>query len=337
MKLNVHNTFDPLLEVIVGAVSSSFVDDDMPAKKRAIVEQVVAETAEDLDNIAKTLQNFGVSVFRPDSDIDFGKPCSTPFVNTEGTKVPLSPRDIMFCYDDTMVITALAEHNRLFESMCYTDIIKSYLQQDSHVVSMPMPRLDCDTFENVSDDFAYYNNDFPLVAAANFQKYGKDILYSAYETINQSAVKWLKRQMGNDYRFHAMPLPVRGHIDAHINILKPGVISTSMHPKRLPECFKTWQVISETNTAQTAIPQLFSEHLQDDDWENTNLMANMFNIDEENVLVYNTTSSDVMRQLDRAKINAVPVQFRHTHFLNQGITCITLDTVRKGNLEDYEL
>lgn len=343
MKINCHNTFDPLQEVILGSLSASVTETITNLNKRYIVEQIINDTVEDLDEISKILQKFGVTVMRPDvSSIDFSKFCSTPYFDLSGHKIPLTPRDLFFVYNDTIINTANADQNRYFESLFYNKILKNYMDQDSHVVSMPMPTLDESIFEDENNipEFGYYNDSFPMVSAANFQKYGKDIFYSAYSTINNSAFKWFKRQLGNEYRFHAMPIQVRGHIDACINILKPGVIASNLAKKQLPKYFTNWTVITDQeilkNRAYNALPEFISDNIQDDDYENTVLGLNMFSIDQENVLVYDTTKSTHLKQLEKAGINPVPVQFRHTHFLNQGFTCITLDTVRTGSLEDYQ-
>lgn len=342
MKINSHNTFDPLQEVILGSVSTSVLDTVENPNKRYILEEIINDTAEDLDAISDILTKFGVTVLRPDtSGVDFSKCHSTPYFEITGHRVPLSPRDLFFAYNDTIITTATADQNRYFESLYYNKIFQRYMDHDSHVISMPMATLEDSIYEDKENipDFGYYNNSFPMMSAANFQKYGKDIFYSAYTTINDSALRWIKKQLGDAYRFHAMPSQVRGHIDACINILKPGVIASNLPKNQLPEFFANWTVITDQdifkNRSYNALPDFISDNIQDDDFENTELGLNMFCIDQQNVLVYNTIKTSLLKQIEKAGFNPIQVNFRHTHFLNQGFTCITLDTVRAGNLEDY--
>lgn len=334
MKINIHNTFDPLKEVIVGKPDLSVLDSVEDTRKKSILETVLTETIEDLDCIQQVLEKFGVTVLRPVCNVNFSKLCATPYFDIAGHRVPLSPRDIFLCYDDTIVITAQADRNRYFESLSYNQILKRYLDNDSHVVSMPMPALDDNFYENINEDFAYYNNDFPAVSAANFLKYGRDIFYSNFLSANPSGIDWIKRQMGKDYQFHPMPTQYQGHLDAFISILKPGVLTSSIDKKYLPEYFKNWTVI-ESKTAIANNNQLISEHVQDDDFENSVSCTNAISIDQEHALVFEDTPAEVLRGIEKCSINTVPVKLRHNNFLNQALSCVILDTVREGKLEKY--
>jgi len=342
MKVNSHNTFDKLQEVILGSVDLSVTDSVENLNKRYILEQIISHTAEELNIVQKQLEDFGVKVLRPQtSTIDFSKKCATPFFDVDGHRLPLTPRDIFFTYEDMIINTFCADQNRFFESLPYKDILQRYMNYGSHVISMPMPSLDESIYEDEQNipDFGYYNNSFPMVSAANFQKYGKDILYSGYMTINESALQWFKRQLGDKYRFHQMPQNIRGHIDACINIVKPGVVVSNFPKSKLPDFFQSWTVITDQdifrNREHDALPEMISENIQDDDFEDTHLGLNIFSIDQEHAMVYDTTKPSLLKQLEKNGITPVPVKFTHTHFLNQGFTCITLDTVRDSSLEDY--
>ena len=341
MRVNSHNTFDRLQEVILGSVDTDILDSIEDNNKRYILEEIINDTIEDLNAIQKQLEDFNVTVLRPQtSGINFSKTCSTPFFDVPGHRLPLTPRDLLFSYQDTIITTFQADQNRYFESLPYNNILQRYMDCDSHVISMPMPTLHDSIYENQNNipDYGYYDNSFPMGSAANFTKYGKDILYSAYTTINKCALRWFKRQLG-EYRFHEMPAAVKGHIDAHINIVKPGVVVSNFPKSRLPDFFKSWTVITDQNMIQNqehrVLPELISDNIQDDDFEDTVLGLNIFSIDQEHAMVYDDTELTLLKQLEKCNITPVPVKFTHTHFLNQGFTCITLDTVRQGSLEDY--
>jgi len=339
MKINCHNTFDPLQEVILGNVNLTILDTIDNPNKRHILEHCLYDTIEDLENISKIFQQAGITVLCPSVDCDYSKVCRTPWFETIGTHMPLTPRDILFTVADKLIATFTGERSRFFEQACYTDIFNHYLDHDSYVISMPMPTINDMVFDDVKDNTAYYNNQEALIDAANIQKYGKDILISGSYTANPRALKWVKKIVGDNYRIHVLPAPMQGHIDAIFNILKPGVVSTCLEPDLLPDFFKGWQVIqvkNNYNLYKWTDHSVITDRIQDDDYENTILDANMFSIDENTVLVYDWTDKNTLKQLEKAGITPVPVSFRHAHFLNQGITCLTLDTVRKGNIEDYQ-
>lgn len=344
MKINSHNTFDPLKEIILGSVSLEVLNNEKDPRKRYILETVLNDTIEDLDRIEKIFQQFGVKVHRPDiSNIDFSKKCSTPYFDINGHRIPLTPRDIFFTYNDTLLVTPNADQNRYFEHLPFNDILMYYMDHDSNVISMPMPTLENSIYEDMENipEFGYYNNSFPMMSGANLQKYGKDIFYSNYNTINASALRWIKKQMGGQYRWHPLSDRVRGHLDACFNILKPGVVASVFEKSELPNYFANWTVITDQegfkNRKYNELPEFISENVQDDDSEDSFFAMNMLCIDQEHVLVYDTTKASILKQLEKCGFTPVLTSFRHTHFLNQALSCITLDTVRDSQLEDYLL
>ena len=101
MKINSHNEWDKLLEVIVGSAQGSHAvttwarPDPIPPK---ILEEalrlnhlshpqwLIEEIAEDLQGLADTLASFGVKVHRPKIH-DIGKMFATPFWQSTGNDV----------------------------------------------------------------------------------------------------------------------------------------------------------------------------------------------------------------------------------------------------------
>ncbi len=342
MKVNSHNTFDKLQEVILGSMSLSVVDSEPDPRKKYILETVINDTIEDLDNLENIFKSFDVKVHRPNHEaVDFSQTCNTPYFQTNGHRVPLTPRDIFFSYEDTIITTPNPDQNRYFEYLAFNDILMYYMNEESHVISMPVPTLDNSIYsdtENIAD-FGYYNDSFPMMSAANFQKYGIDIFYSNYNTINPSALRWMKRQLGSKYRWHALGSKVRGHLDACFNILKPGVVASVLPKSELPDYFKNWTVITDQegfkNRKYNDLPEFISEHVQDDDSADSFLALNVCCIDQQHVIVYDTTKSSILKQIEACGMTPVLATMRHTHFLNQGLSCVTLDTVRDSKLEDY--
>ena len=66
-RVNSYTSWQPLEEVIVGrAYSPDYFDFIDNAQVRNQLQQILAETEEDLDNLAKTIQDYGAMVQRPD-------------------------------------------------------------------------------------------------------------------------------------------------------------------------------------------------------------------------------------------------------------------------------
>ena len=94
MKLNSHNEWDKLKEIIVGTAKKTTTvlswkknqnlshKDILDAKKlanEAYPKWFLDEVEEDLDNLANTLKNFGAKVFRP-TVYDLQETYSTPLI-----------------------------------------------------------------------------------------------------------------------------------------------------------------------------------------------------------------------------------------------------------------
>ena len=338
MKINCHNTFDPLKEAILGSVSTTLVNSIENKNKKEIIQDIINDTIEDLDNIQKILNSFGVKVHRPNCEYNFSKHLTTPSFDIQSWHVPLCPRDLFFTYEDILVITGAMEHNRYFEHHCYEDIVTEYFDDGSHVVAMPQSALSNSVYENVDQDFEFVNNNFPMFAAANLTKYGRDIFVNSRLSANNKGIEWIKRQMGQDYRYHFANKKTPGHIDGIFNILKPGVVSSVVPKQFLPDFFDSWDVICMDDVDPRRLrtmPELVTDDLQDDDFEGTFLGYNIFSIDQENILISESAPVEILKKLEKHKFNIIFADLRHTNFLNQGLTCITLDTVRDGNLDDY--
>jgi len=342
MKINCHNTFDRCKEVVLGSVDISLLDTIESKNKRFILEDVIYETKEDLDNIQKILESFDIKVHRPCTNNDFSCNIKTPFFETHGWHIPFTPRDIFFVYDDSLIITGPMEHNRYFEHHSYEKILQYYFDMGSHVSAMPFSSLNKHVYENTENDIDYFNNEFPMIAAANIMKYGKDIILSEHLSGNKKGSEWIKRHMGDEYRYHTLPKHLAGHVDGLINILKPGVLTSVVDKTLLPSFFDNWEVLGSTEVVDSrknnkSCNFLISDNMQDDDFEGTFLGYNMFSIDQEHVLLNSFTDKSVLKQLEKNNIIPIFADIQHTHFLNQGHTCCILDTVRESNLEDYSL
>ena len=84
--------------------------------------------------------------------------------------------------------------------------------------------------------------------------------------------------------------------------------------------------------------QLITENVQDDDFSINEFSCNVISLDPNTVLIYEwLKDSQMVKELEKHNITPVFAPMKYCHFINQGFKCITLDTVRKGTLEDYLL
>src|SRR6056300_1662442 len=92
-KVSSYTSWQPLEEVIVGkAYTPDYFDFIEDAQVKNQLQQILEETNEDLDNLQKTIEEYGATVKRPDlpSKDDF----QTWQTSGEGAPLPpLTPRD----------------------------------------------------------------------------------------------------------------------------------------------------------------------------------------------------------------------------------------------------
>jgi hypothetical protein len=192
---------------------------------------------------------------------------------------------------------------------------------------------------------------------------GRDI-YVGNEYHNQDTTHLMEkiRQHYPNYRWHA--IDTAGHADGTYSPVKPGLIISSydIPGSDYNKLFPDWEVVYVPNENKLGLIDPFVElkkknggkwwvHDQpiDDDFvdyveeylnhwvgyvEETVFDVNMLVIDEKNVICgsYNKIIFDAF---ERYGITPHIVNFRHSHFWDAGIHCITSDISRTGVLTDY--
>ena len=121
-KVNSYNGWDPLKQVVLGdCYPPEFFEDMKDHKLRDLMQRLVSETREDLDNIQKTLEDFGVDVVRLDPLYNMRQEIGSPttimewFENRHRVtfgqvpKPPITPRDQFLVMGDKFYVTS-ADH-----------------------------------------------------------------------------------------------------------------------------------------------------------------------------------------------------------------------------------
>lgn len=193
-----------------------------------------------------------------------------------------------------------------------------------------------------------------LFEAANTVRMGRDILYLVSSAGNMLGAKWLQGVLGDDYRVHTTSDIYRSsHIDSTVLCLRPGLVllnSTRVSEQNCPRIFDRWEKIwfedvapvteEEINFQKSVRDKINAELVEIGFETNLELMGspwvgmNLFSMDPENVLV-DRRQTNLMRLLEKYKINPIPFRLRHPYTHGGGIHCATLDTVRHSKLESY--
>lgn len=328
--IEVHNTFDPLEEIILGDVDVGAVKLNNKQEQDR-VEYIFGKTKDELINFQEILSSRGIKVHRPNSIPN--KAISTPYWNMPGTKIPLTPRDLYLILGNTIVESAMCEQERFFETFYFRDIMVQQFKSGAKWLSMPIPRHDYNNYEFVDDNDV--PNQDPIMDAPSCMKYGKDVFVNTRGAGNELGYTWLKTMFGDKYNFHEINnKKIIGHLDAQLTILRPGLLLTFHKKTDLPPFFQDWEVITVDTTADRMKSKnqiLIDSRIQDSDFENTVLVVNCLSIDKNTVVMWDhyKTETHMIKQLEKKNIDIIFVPFTYSHFFNQGVTCLTLELKRR--------
>lgn len=339
MRVNSYTSWQPLEEVIVGRTYSpdyfDFIED---TQVRNQLQQILAETEEDLDNLQRTIEEFGANVVRP------GLPDKDAFqkwqIEATGAPLPpLTPRDWQITLGQKLLrILPIEELNDFCREL-----------GDSVV----------DPHQGSWDPNCILNG----ASASCIVRVGRDVFFDNSDFLKPEQTRWIvDNVLGPEYRIHEAITD--GHGDAVFAILKPGVLLSSKHDVNLDLArdFPGWDVCKiwdssiwaamevgkfkyESNPGawyvqgQTPTPefrQFVDTYLNK--WTGfvaeTVFDVNCLVLDESHV-IFSAYNKEVFEYCNKHKIEPIISELRHSYFWDGGISCCTQDIRRKGGLESY--
>jgi hypothetical protein len=345
-----YTSWQPLEEVIVGrAYPPDYFDFIEDAQVRNQLQQILAETEEDLDNLQKTIETYGATVHRPSlptkqsfqwrQSSGFGAPLP-----------PLTPRDWQ-----------ISLGNRLLRVLPIKELDNVCAKFGDQVVN---PHDDYFKLHG-SDPEKTWDPDCVLngASASCIVRVGRDVFFDNSDYLKPEQTRWIvDNVLGPEYRIHEAITD--GHGDAVFAILKPGVILSSKHDMHLhlAKDFPGWEVCKVWDSSIWAAMEVgkFKYEANPGAWyvqgqtptvEFTQFVDTYLNkwtgfvaetvfdvnclvLDEENVIfsAYNKPVFDFCRQ---HRINPIISELRHSYFWDGGISCCTQDLRRRGGLESY--
>ena len=209
-----------------------------------------------------------------------------------------------------------------------------YLKSGAKWYCAPKPML-LDSLFDVDMDKPIPRNDEPAFDAANILRFGRDLLYLVSGTGNELGGQWLQTILDDDFRVHFLKDVYYGsHIDSTFVALRPGLILCNparIDEQTLPEFLKQWEVIYS--------PPMESTDRFDADYLSKSIGSkwidmNLFSINPDLVVV-DRDQTALIKLLEKQGIDVIPLKLRHSKMLGGGFHCITLDTRRKGTLQQY--
>jgi hypothetical protein len=337
--VNSYTSWQPLEEVIVGrAYDPDYFDFIDNLQVRNQLQQILAETAEDLDNLQRTIETYGATVRRP--SLPNRDQFQTWQTSGEGAPLPpLTPRDWQITLGNKLLrVLPVAELN---------DICSSYGDQ---VI---------DPHNGTWDPNCILNG----ASASCIVRVGRDVFFDNSDFLKPEQTRWIvDNVLGSEYRIHEAITD--GHGDAVFAILKPGVILSSKHDVNLDLArdFPSWDVCKIWDSSIWAAMEVgkFKEENFNGAWyvqgqtptaefsafvdkylsswvgfvSETVFDVNCLVLDESHV-IFSAYNKDVFDFCKKHRIEPIISELRHSYFWDGGVSCCTQDIRRKGGLESY--
>ena len=344
-KVNAHTEWGRLKEVILGSVENARIpliknhdihcvdyanyDDVNDLPGGLYFPGVIDETREDLEKFQKDLEKEGVKVLRPEN---------TPTHLMHGTYkwrtdsyYNYCPRDSAIIIGDTILETPMPLRARYFETFSLRKIFKNYSKNGSRWISAPKPELTDELYDRSDLSKPTLTEFEPAFDAANIVKCGKDLIYLKSNSGNRWGGKWLQDTLGEKYRVHIVDnVYAYVHIDTSIMPLAPGIVllnPSRVNENNLPEFFKSWKKIY---SAEPIATNYSANWAPASPWIGMNVLS----LDEKTVIV-EVNQYPLIKQLQQNGLQVMPVSLRHCRTLSGGPHCVTLDTVRDDEYNDY--
>ena len=336
IKISTHTSFQPLKAVLLGqGVSQSYFDWVKDDKVRSPLNKIVEETAEDLEFIKKTIQDFGAKVFQ-ERPLDFDMQM---LENKTAIPIPpIQPRDVHLTLGDKVYCSS-------------TEKVWKYIYRIVEGESI------VNLFTLTEKAGMQFESGITINGASSL-KIGNRIIIPS---IVDNNMKKFCKSFFEDKGYQIVETNDSAHTDGMMSVLKPGVIISLCDVINYKDTFPGWDVHHCENQSWNKVAgwQAFkkkskgrwwvpgeesNEYLRQfvDTWlgkwvgyvEETVFDVNMFSLSEECVLV-NNYNKEVFAFLKKHKIEPIICPMRHRYFWDGGLHCFTLDLQRDGDREDY--
>ncbi len=353
--VSIYSEFQPLEKIIVGrGYNASAFEAIEDTETRTGLQKIAVETEEDCLKLTNIFQEYGAEVLRPEISCPL-------YVSKDGVtkkniisdgrwtsafpNAPLWPRDLTLILGNKMASMYSRNMGRWTEGEAFYDILFKQFKMGAQWVSMPPPLLN-----DSAQDYTDYNSRAILFHAACFLRCGKDVFHTVSSLDHQQGrgtaegLDWVKSQFPD---FNFRPVHHYGHLDGKIAFLRPGLLLSWIDKEQLPEPLQKWEMIRLSS--KESLPESFLDLRKKrfykefvtrwlNDWigsvDETYFDVNVVSLDESTVIL-NSTNLELIQTLESKGMTCIPFNFRHRHFWDGGLHCMTLDLKRRGGAEDY--
>lgn len=344
----INNVSDKLNVCILGKTYDSSVFSYIADSKiRNRLEQLVVETADDLNIIEKFLQSHNIQVLRP-SDTTFK-------VGNKILPSMLTPRDHLAMIGDTFYMPTPILDNKwnVLRGESWPINSPRTFDELDNVIKDELKLFGIKSLEDLFDyDFSCLQNLESTISnkiiydtkidSAMYRLFDDKIYVGTWPNEDINAVKRKVNELFPNYE--CIVIPSEGHLDGTMFIACEGLIFSSrdIDAAFYDSVFPGWQIVyndlsvSEPHKSKWILKDTdatfcdFVEHYFNS-WtgniSESTFDVNMLFLDENNVACV-TVNENNFRILEQYGITAHVVPFRHINFWDSGLHCLTADIDR---------
>lgn len=303
MRISSHNEWGKLRSVVVGSATNAnwpstdpvFAEEskkttwtETPVPNGPVPKWIIDEANEDLAILIDTLRKLNITVYQP-YDLDF------PSI---GGMYNYCPRDRLIVAGTKVIDPAMMYPCR-DQELSALDFV---LEAAKGIITMP-------------------RDQGMTLDAANVCRMNDRWLYLESPSGNRRAYEWLCQQL-SDIKIELCNFYSGVHIDSTIAPLREGLVmlnASRVNQVNCPKVFDGWEKI----WVQDVVAQDFYEYPYASKWVGMNVLS----IDEHTVII-DAAQTQLIKDLTRCGITAIPLTLRHSRTLGGSFHCVTLDLVR---------
>lgn len=303
MRISSYNEWGKLRSVVVGSATNAnwpttdpvFAEEskkttwtETPVPSGPVPQWVIDETNEDLSILIDTLQKLHINVYQP-YDLDF------PSI---GGMYNYCPRDRLIVAGAKIIDPAMMYPCRDQELSALDFVVEAA----KGIITMP-------------------RDQGMTLDAANVCRMNDQWLFLESPSGNRKAYDWLCQQLP-DIKIELCNFYSGVHIDSTIAPLREGLVmlnASRVNQVNCPRAFDGWEKI----WVQDVVAQDFYEYPYASKWVGMNVLS----IDE-NTVIIDAAQTQLIKDLERCRITAIPLTLRHSRTLGGSFHCVTLDLVR---------
>lgn len=323
-----------VFEAVIPQQYGHIVDDLFPKGAIRYPDELVEAARREVRELRAVLEGEGVRVHVA-TPINFSRPVQTPDWSIPHQFCSSNPRDSLLLIGDLIVEAPMADRSRYFETFAYRKFLLELNRRGARWISAPKPVLSNTSFlydlkrdEHGRPTKWLTTEEEILFDAADFMKFGKDILVSRSHVTNELGIAWVRRMLEPDFTLHVVKTknPYAMHLDDTIVPLSQGRLLYSpeyFDVAELPEIFKSWEMFA----APPVVISVNNRLGKLSGWLNINMLS----LDDKRIVV-ERNQEHTISFLKRLGMQPVLCDFEHYFPFVGSFHCASLDIRRRGQL-----